>query len=151
MPITLQNCNFIGNFRVDINQKKRQSNYVNLKEKRNDGRYKDYARIDAPELCVLPGMLLDISKTGCRVKFPVPVEINEENECELNIQPSCRQGLKPFSLTVRPVWTEEAEDNNEAGFSIIGASDTRRLSSYLNVLHQASLDSDELLLKELCL
>ena len=124
---------------------------MKLLEKRSGGRYKDFARIDAPELCVLPGMLLDISKTGCRVKFPVPVHINKEDECELNIQPSCRQGLKPFSLTVRPVWADQPEDNNEAGFSIVGTSDFRRLSNYLDVLHEATVDSDELLLQELCL
>lgn len=123
---------------------------MNLSEKRSGGRYKDYARIDAPDLCVLPAMLLDISKNGCRVKFPISVEINKEDECKLNIQPSCKQGLKPFSLTVKPVWTEETNGCNEAGFSIVGTSDFPRLSNYLNVLHEATIDSSELLLKELC-
>ena len=84
-----------------------------LSEKRSGGRYKDYARIDAPDLCVLPAMLLDISKTAA-VSISISVEINKEDECKL-IYASCKQGLKPFSYS-KNLFDRETNGCNEAGF-----------------------------------
>lgn len=124
---------------------------MNQEEQRTVVRYEDFARINAPDICIFPGVLVDVSETGCRVRFPVSITLDYEMEYVLVVQPSCKQGLQPFNLTVKPVWLDNVHDASEAGFSIICSSDFRRMSRYLEVLERDSVDSDELFLQELCL
>lgn len=118
-------------------------------ENRAQIRYEDCARVQAPNICSCPGVLVDISETGCRVRFPVPIEVQDFIEYELNIQPTCKQGLSPFSLTVRAIWVDKINDSFEAGFSIIFVSESRHLKDYISALENSLIDSDELLIQKL--
>ncbi len=124
---------------------------MTFSEHRVGKRYEDFARIEAPGLCVLPGVLVNISKTGCRVRFPIPVESSKNSLCELNIQPCCKAGLKPFSVTAKQVWKDSEAPASELGFSFVNSMEPLKLKSYLDVLSESSLDPEEELLQELCL
>lgn len=119
-------------------------------EHRATVRYEDFARIQAPDVCVFPGVLIDISDSGCRVRFPASVSLDTEGVYEINVVPSCKLGLQPFGMTVQPVWADDGADASEIGFEILSVTDSRHFDRYLEVLHDSSIDSDELLLQNLC-
>ncbi len=123
---------------------------MTLHEHRVGERYADFARIEAPELCVLPGVLVNISKTGCCVRFPIPVESRQDSLCEIRIQPCCKAGLKPFRVMAKQIWKICGAPNSELGFSFVNSMDPARLKNYLDVLRKDSFDPEEELLQELC-
>ena len=124
---------------------------MTFSENRVGKRYEDFARIEAPELCVLPGVLVNISKTGCRVRFPIPVENKTNSIFELNIFPCCKKDLKPFCVSAKPIWKDCEQTNSEFGFSFVNSMEKTKLKNYLEVLKKSSLDLEDELLQELCL
>ena len=54
-------------------------------ENRQNVRYEEIGRVISPELCALPGILDNISATGCRVHFPVNVIVDLESEFDVKI------------------------------------------------------------------
>ena len=116
-------------------------------EARKDVRFEEIGRVEAPELCALPGVVDDISLSGCRVHFPVPVEVNleDEKEYELKIYPS-RANADEIELLCVPCWTNGEENDNGSsslGFKIIHSPGTPQLESYIHNLKEAK-NSDEL-------
>ena len=51
-------------------------------ENREAERYDDMGKVNCPELCALSGNLINISKTGLMVHFPVPVSVDIEAQNE---------------------------------------------------------------------
>ena len=120
-------------------------------EHRTNVRYEDFARITCPEICFLQGVLLDVSESGCKIRFPVTVDIDYDKDYEVTIQPSCKAGLSPFTIVVHPVWEDDSKETPEVGFVILHSPGIPSLIKYLEILHNLSLDSEGLLLQELCL
>ena len=54
-------------------------------ENRLHTRYEEIGRITAPEICALPGILDDISLTGCKVHYSFPVVVDLENEYDVKL------------------------------------------------------------------
>ena len=126
-------------------------NNMSVVEQRNNVRYEDFARITCPDICFLQGVLLDISESGCKIRFPVPVTVDYDKDYEITIQPSCKFGLNPFSTVIHPVWENDSSETPEVGFVILQSPGIPSLLKYLEILHNLSLDSEGLLLQELCL
>ncbi len=100
------------------------------REHRADERYEDFGRVDAEDLCRLPGILDDISMKGCRVHFPVPIKLDMDNQYHLNISLP-RQGASPLRLICNPQWKKINDSETEIGFSFLRSPDTPRLASYI--------------------
>lgn len=116
-----------------------------MTEERKDVRFEEIARVEAPALCSLPGVLEDISQSGCRVRFPVPVEIEseDESEYELKIYPS-RQGSAEIDLLCLPCWVKNDSRGDEysLGFKILHSPGTKQLEDYINTLKAANANDD---------
>lgn len=103
-------------------------------------RYDDIGRVDAPDICALPGVLDDISLTGCKVHFPIPVTIDMENDYELRIKPSQKPALNPLVLICHPQWKKESDNESEIGFQVLRSPDSPQLAAYIEVLKQNADD-----------
>ncbi|MCR5291012.1 MAG: PilZ domain-containing protein [Treponema sp.] len=97
-------------------------------------RYKDFGRVDAPDICLLAGILEDISFQGCKVRFPVSINIDMETDYELKIHPSRKQNNDTLLLLCHPQWQRETESGTEIGFQTLRSPDTAKLNSYIKQL-----------------
>lgn len=86
-------------------------------ERRNATRYEEIGRVDSTELCALPGVMDDISETGCKVHFPVPVTLDKEREYELTIRMPGKGEASSITLVSRPEWIRDLPEGSELGFS----------------------------------
>jgi len=102
-------------------------------------RFKDFGRVDAPDISLLPGVLEDISLQGCKVRFPLSLTVDSDNDYELKIHTSRKQNSVPLSLVCHPQWSRGADGGTEIGFQILRSPDTAKLSEYIN---QLSADDD---------
>ncbi|MFA6856606.1 MAG: hypothetical protein WCR31_05295 [Treponema sp.] len=103
---------------------------------RKSMRFSDIGRIDAPQICVLPGVLDNISRDGCKIHYMFSVVIDLENDYEIKITPASSP-MKPFTLLCHPQWVKEDKGITDIGFSILRSPDYSRLIEYVN-----NLDSD---------
>lgn len=109
-------------------------------ENRKNVRYSDIGRVDATDICALPGVLDDISLAGCKVHFPIPVSIDMENDYELRIKPSHKAALALLVLVCHPQWKKDVGGESEIGFKVLRSPDTPQLASYIDLLQK---DSDD--------
>ncbi len=124
-------------------------------DNRKEQRYTDFARADVQELCTLPGILENISLTGCRVRFNLFFQVRKNTEYTIKIQPSRKTGLIPFTLIGTPVWVSQADGGTKIGFHILHSPGSAILRQYLNLLNAAeeSVDDimDDILLEDTCI
>lgn len=101
-------------------------------ENRKEERFPDIGRVDAIDICSLPGVLDDISLSGCKVHFPVPVTVDEENDYEIKIRPASKCTQEPLVLICHPQWNKIKENNeSQIGFAILRSPDTPQLTAYI--------------------
>jgi hypothetical protein len=103
---------------------------------RKSVRFADIGRIEAPQICALPGILDNLSREGCKIHYMFPVVVDLENDYEIKIM-SAGHPLKPFVLLCHPQWVKEDKGITEIGFSILRSPDYARFLEYVN-----NLDSD---------
>lgn|SRR5574344_248042 len=108
-------------------------------EARKDVRYTDIGRVDCAELCVLPGVLDDISLQGCKIHYDTSVSVNMDNDYEVHIRPS-RSVLEPIVLLCHPQWVRDIGSTTEIGFKVLRSPDTAKLTSYIEKLHAENDD-----------
>lgn len=104
-------------------------------------RYDDIGRIDAPQICALPGVLDNISREGCKVHYPFPVVIDLDSDYEIRVMPSHISGemhKTAFTLLCHPRWVKEDRGATEIGFSILRSPDSVYLSEYVAGLSDAA-------------
>lgn len=106
-----------------------------MKNLRKAERYDDFGRVECREMCLISGVLLDISKSGLGVSFSIPPVIDLEKEYEVSVRLS-RVTDESLLLTVKPVRVYESDSKTIAGFSILHSKDTARLDSYLKLLKE---------------
>ncbi|MBO5100427.1 MAG: PilZ domain-containing protein [Treponema sp.] len=116
---------------------------------RKNIRFEDFGKVECSEICLVAGVLDDISVSGCKVHFDAPVTINMEDDYELKIRLS-RINLDPFILLCHPQWQKEDNGTTEVGFSILHSLDTSRLESYIEQLHteKESLNNDLIMVED---
>ncbi|MCR5607117.1 MAG: PilZ domain-containing protein [Treponema sp.] len=107
-----------------------------MAETRKNVRFSDIGRVEAFGICELPGILEDISLTGCKVHFPIPVKVDMDLEYELKIYPSrkCASG-HDFVLICQPRWINGEGEDSSIGFSILHSPGTQQLKSYIEYLN----------------
>ncbi|MCR5724318.1 MAG: PilZ domain-containing protein [Treponema sp.] len=118
-----------------------------ISELRSQERYEDFGRIECPEICIVNGVLNDISINGCKVHFDAPITINLEDDYELHVRLS-HSAQAPLILMCHPQWVKSDNDTADVGFLIMRSPDTARLKQYVSLLHSELTTSDELLPQE---
>ncbi len=114
-------------------------------ENRKAIRYDEIGKVTANELCAFPGILDNISATGCKVHFPLCIVVDLDNEYELTISTSRLEFSTPLKLLCRPMWVKECGGTTSIGFSILFSPDAERLDEYILYLkHQTDSNLPEL-------
>ena len=106
-------------------------------------RYNDVGKIEAPQICALPGMLVNISKDGCKVRFPFAIALDLEDDYELNVFLASKQAENArFSLLCHPCWHKISRTSTEIGFSILRCPDYHNVSQYVKKLEDNSNEAE---------
>ncbi|WP_147613137.1 PilZ domain-containing protein [Treponema pectinovorum] len=109
---------------------------------RKNVRFLDFGRAECEALCPVAGILDDISKSGCKIHYDAPVNLNMENDYEIHIRLS-RENTEPFVLYCHPQWQKESADGTtEIGFSFLHSPDSAKLESYIKQLSEENYSSD---------
>lgn len=113
-------------------------------ENRNATRYDDIGRIVCEEICPLPGVLDNISRTGCKVHFPVVLDIDleGENEYEVSVMLPKKNTESPLKLMCLVQWVKQCENSTELGLKFLFSPDSNRFAEYIEDLEQAEKDSE---------
>ncbi len=106
-----------------------------MQAERTFSRYEDIGRFEVPELCALPGTLIDISKEGCKIKYNFPVNVDLENDYDAKIT-FARSASGHYNLLCHPRWVQHNADSTEIGFQILPSEDFANLSKYITFLEQ---------------
>ncbi len=109
-------------------------------ENRQHTRFQEIGRIEAQEICALPGVLEDISSSGCKIHYSFPVVIDLETEYEIKISPLHQAEQSPLKLICLPQWVNEQDGNTYIGFKILYSPDANRLASFITHLEDISKD-----------
>lgn len=118
-----------------------------VSELRTQERYEDFGRVVCPAICIVNGVLNDISKSGCKVHFDAPITIDLENDYEVRVRLS-HSAQEPLLLMFHPQWVKENGNTADVGFSILRSPDTMRLQEYVRALHEELNEPDEILPQE---
>ncbi|MCR4632290.1 MAG: PilZ domain-containing protein [Treponema sp.] len=111
-----------------------------MQENRQNTRYKEIGKAFSHELCALPGILDDISASGCKIHYTYPVVVDLESEYDLDVSPASHYGPNPIKLRCKPLWVNEKEGNTYIGFEIMYSPDAGKLSAFINQLENSSKD-----------
>lgn len=90
-----------------------------------------------PELCVFPGRLVDISASGCCIRFPALVEPDTDSDYEASFALSSKSPAKPFVLILQPKWKKSEPSATEIGFEFLHSPGTKNLTSHIEELSRA--------------
>ena len=121
------------------------------KELRKSTRFVEIGRVDAPDVCLFSGVLIDISSTGCKVKFPTNLELDTDCEYELKIICARKEFSTPFILIAHALWIKNMDNSCEIGFNIIRSPSTRDFEKFISSLEEEKsiLDEENQLLENL--
>ena len=104
-----------------------------MKKDRKSERFDDFARIVCDKLCIVSGILTDISETGFKTEFNAPCNVDSEKEYNVQLRLS-RVNAEPLELLVRPVWSKFSDGKTKIGFSILHSKDSARFENYVKML-----------------
>jgi len=110
-----------------------------MAENRQNTRYHEIGRVVCNELCVLPGILDDISAEGCKIHFPLSFSVDIEKEYMLRIIFS-RSPESPLQLMSKPRWVKESSGSTQIGMEILYSPDQNRLKEFIAYLEEISID-----------
>ncbi len=119
-------------------------------EQRKDERFDDIGRVDDPELCVFPGVLVDISMLGCRIRFPASISVDMDSDIDLKITSPRKGTMQSFSLIGHPKWIKEENGSTEVGFRFLRSPGSRLLYKYIEKLAMAAAEYEEEEMYSLC-
>ena len=109
---------------------------------RSTARFKDFGRVEAPAISPFPGVMEDISSKGCKIRFPVSIEVDTETDYEIKVYPSRKATEAPIVLLCHPQWQQTVDGATEVGFSTLRSPDTLRLNNYIQQLTQEKACTD---------
>ena len=109
---------------------------------RKNYRFTDFGRAECSEICPVPGVLEDISLSGCKIHYDTPVTVSMENDYEIHVRLS-RISADPLVLMCHPQWIKEGEDGStSAGFLFLHSPDTPALEAYIRQLDEEKAASE---------
>ena len=111
-------------------------------ENRRNPRYPEIGRVNAPELCALPGILDNISLSGCKIHFPVSVVVDLDTEYMIKISLTRSLEDAPLQLMCKPMWVTEDKGNTQIGLEILYSPDDARLREFVSFLEEMNEDAD---------
>ena len=111
--------------------------------KRGTDRYVIFGRAEAPDICQIPGVLADISKAGCKLRFPLSISVDMDNDYTVRITFSESTKTIPFVLICHPQWIKEENGTTELGCTFLRSPDTAQLLEYVQKLKDEDDETKE--------
>ncbi|MCR5217366.1 PilZ domain-containing protein [Treponema sp.] len=108
------------------------------KEHRTDERFDEVGRVTADGICAYPGMLDDISASGCKMHFPVNTLVDMEKDYNVKINLSHTGIVEQLELVVHPQWKKDESNETYIGFRILRSPDTPLLNEYIHHMKNSS-------------
>ena len=105
-----------------------------MTEQRKDKRFSTTARVKIEEFGREEFQLKDLSITGCRIEYPLDMEIILDTQFSLKIIPEKEAKIKSFSITAEARWIMVNSTSCEAGFSIIESPKGKQFQNYVDYL-----------------
>ena len=114
------------------------------KELRGEERYTEIGRVECEQISALPGVLDDISISGCRIHFPLPADVDKEKEYTVFIQLSRQDFPDRLQLLCQPQWfvVNEKESQVEIGLAFLRSPDSPELARLIESLKQKENSDD---------
>ena len=103
-----------------------------------DERFSEIGRFESHSLCVLPGVLENVSAGGCKVYFPVSLEPDMEQDYTARVHFPEHGVMPPLTLVCHPCWTYSMEGKTFMGFRFLRSPDTPGLMSHIAFLRSNS-------------
>ena len=103
-------------------------------------RFNTFARVEAPDICQIHGSLADISKSGCKVRFPLSLTIDMDLDYTLKIKFTQMDKSLLFVLICHPQWLKEDDGSTLIGFEFLRSPDTARFNDYIQKLSDDEMD-----------
>lgn len=103
-------------------------------EHRREPRFEESGRVEATDLCELPGVLDDISATGCKVRFPVPIKIDMESDYNIKVKIPHKKFDTTFSIVCKPKWISRCGSQSNVGFIFLCSPGIPFIKRYINYL-----------------
>ncbi len=114
------------------------------REQRRNARFDDCGYVEVKGLSTLPGILNDISLKGCKVRFPIPVHVDMENDYELRIKVMNQDEMTSLFLISHPQWVKTVDGQTEVGFTFLRSPGTLALEDYIKHLDLDMQDDDSI-------
>ena len=114
-------------------------------DKRKHNRITEIGKVESQDLCIFPGVLVDVSKVGCRVRFPTSFLVDTDLDYELKLSPVRHDFVDPLFITVKPVWQNASTDSTEVGFLILNSPSSKLFDAYIEKLieEKESIESEQ--------
>ena len=103
-------------------------------EKRKNSRFQSFAKVIIKEFGKEEFQLKDLSITGCRIEYPLDVEILLDTRFSLKIIPEKEAKIHPFSIIGEARWIRVSSTSCEAGFLITDSPRGKQFKSYVDYL-----------------
>lgn len=100
-------------------------------KERKDERFSETGKVLVPDLCIFPGLLIDISAGGCRIRFPTPIDPNTDFDYQASFVIAWKSLQAPFVLILQPRWKKTQASGTEIGFEVLHSPGTKHLISYI--------------------
>ena len=103
-------------------------------EKRKHSRFQTLAKVVIKEFGKEEFQLKDLSITGCRIEYPLDVEILLDMRFSLKIIPEKETKIHAFSIIAEARWIRVSSKSCEAGFNITESPRGKQFQSYVDYL-----------------
>jgi len=118
-------------------------------EQRKNSRFLATAKVTIKEFGKEEFQLKDLSITGCKIEYPLDVEILLDMRFSLKITPEKEAKIHPFSITAEARWIRVSINSCEAGFMIAESPKGKQFQNYVDYLswrysHGKSMISDDI-------
>lgn len=102
-------------------------------ELRKAKRFEEMVKVTVPHLSQFSGVLVDVSKMGCKIHFNLFLNIEMGTEYEIIIYPVLA-GVSSFSLVGEPVWIQNTRQSTEIGFQFLRTTGIKAFEAYIDGL-----------------
>jgi hypothetical protein len=103
-------------------------------EKRKHSRFQSLAKVIIKEFGKEEFQLKDLSITGCRIEYPLDVEILLDMRFSLKLIPEKEAKIHSFSIIAEARWIRVSSTSCEAGFIITESPKGKQFQSYVDYL-----------------
>lgn len=102
-------------------------------EQRRSKRFEEMVKVTVPNLSQFSGVLMDVSKIGCRIHFNLFLNIEMGTEYEIIIFPVLAD-VSSFTLIGEPVWIQNTKQSTEIGFQFLRTTGIKTFEAYIDGL-----------------